>query len=186
MSFGSCDKKKWKGFENGWVFCLLLKFGKSDNFSNFPYFNKPWSSGLFLHVPLFPAHSSVRLSMCTYVNWSIRTSSYTTVWSVSYQGPMTESLSSGCHFGLSVLYLSILLSLKKQEGPGWYKTDWKFSINTVFLGQFLQAQQKTIIDKRNKNCFCNLTLFKSTCHSWHPKLCKYHLGYSHSYIGCKG
>lgn len=73
-------------------------------------------------------------------------------------------------------------------GPGWYKTDPKFSINTVFLGQFLQVQQKTITDKRTKNCFCNFvtTLFKSTCHSWYPKLCKYHLGYSHSYIEYKG
>lgn len=147
-------QEKVKGFWEWLGFCLLLKFGKSDNFSNSPYSNKPWSSGLFLHVPLFPAHSSVRLSICTYVNWSIRASSYTTVWSVSYQGPRTESLSSGCHFGLSVLYLSILLSLSRSgRGLADTKLTENFPLTLFSWVSFSKHNRKQLLTRETRTVF---------------------------------
>lgn len=78
------------------------------------------------------------------------------IWSVSYQGPMTESLSSGCHFELSLLYLSILLSLKKGRGLADTKLTQNFPLTLFSWVSSSKYNRQQLLTREPRTVFVTL------------------------------
>lgn len=174
MSFESYDKKKWKCFEKGWGFVCSLNLSNLINFSNFSY---SWE---FRSVPKCFFYSqaifSIRLTTHTYVHkgklqtlqhdqWAPK-SLWQNNWAQdailddrSFTSPSYSGSRSGTGLADTKLTQSFPLTL----------FSWVSSSN---------HNRKQLLTREPRSVFIHLILFKLTCHSRYPKLCKYHLGCS--------